>query len=157
MDKKRRPTGSFAALAKRILGEKKAKFFVFGGPQERELKKAVAASIGPAANAVETASLGETAALIFRCRRFITNDSGLMHLAGSLGIRTCGIFGPTDDTRTAPFGPGHLVVRQDLECSPCWTIGNVGRREFCKYGDFHCLGNLTDESVYERIRKWLDL
>jgi lipopolysaccharide heptosyltransferase II len=157
MDKKRWPFQSFAALAQRVLNGKQMRFLVFGGPEEQELKKTLAACIGPAADAVETGSLGETAALISRCQRFISNDSGLMHLAASFGIKTCGIFGPTDDTRTAPFGKGHLIIRQDLECSPCWTIQNVGRREFCKYGDFRCLGNLEAKSVYEKIWKWLEL
>jgi ADP-heptose:LPS heptosyltransferase len=157
MDKKRWPLRSFAALAHRILSDKSVKFFVFGGPQEQEFKKTAAAQIGPAAVAVETASIGETAALISRCQKFIANDSGLMHLSASVGVRTCGIFGPTDDIRTAPFGKGHLVVRQDLECSPCWTIQNVGRRESCKYGDFRCLENLSPESVYEKIHNWLEL
>jgi len=156
MDKKRWPLPSFAALAQQILGEKPMRVFIFGGPEEEDLKKTLAAYIGPAADAVETRSFGETVALISRCQRFITNDTGLMHVAASFGIKTCGIFGPTDDTRTAPFGEGHLIIRQDLECSPCWTIQNVGRREFCKYGDFRCLRNLTAEAVYEKIQRWLE-
>jgi heptosyltransferase-2 len=157
MDKKRWPLPSFAALAQRIAHEKPVKFLVFGGLEEKDLKRTLAAHMGSTADPVETHSLGETAAMISHCHRFIANDSGLMHLAVAMGVKTCGIFGPTDDTRTAPFGGGHLTVRQALECSPCWTIQNVGRREFCKYGDFRCLGNLTAEAVYERIQAWLAL
>jgi heptosyltransferase-2 len=42
-----------------------------------------------------------------------------MHLAAALGVRVVAIFGPTDWRETAPFGAGHHVVREPVECSPC--------------------------------------
>jgi heptosyltransferase II len=155
MDKKRWPVSSFAELAGLILKEKDARFLIFGGPEEKEIKDELGRALGSSAAVVETKSLFETAAVIARCSRFISNDSGLMHVATSLRVKTCGIFGPTADSRTAPFGKEHLVVRGPEECSPCWTIRNVGKREGCLYEDFRCLRNLTAEAVFGRMKDWV--
>jgi len=56
-------------------------------------------------------SLLETAAVIERCRFFVSNDSGIMHLAAALEIPTFAIFGPTDDRHIGPFGTKHTVIR----------------------------------------------
>jgi heptosyltransferase-3 len=40
-----------------------------------------------------------------RCRGFIGNDSGLMHMAAAAQIPTIGLFGPTDDITYQPVGP----------------------------------------------------
>lgn len=155
MDKKRWPKEQFAALAALINQHADTRFLIFGGPEEKALKAGLAQTIGQAALVPDTRSLFETAALIARCHAFISNDSGLMHVAVACGVKTCGIFGPTADVRTAPFGVVNLVVRGPDECSPCWTIKNVGVREACRYEDFRCLQKLSAETVYRKIRPWL--
>jgi ADP-heptose:LPS heptosyltransferase len=155
MDKKRWPVAAFADLAKRVLEKTKVRFFVFGGPEEASLKDETAAAIGPEATVVRTGSFFETAAVIQRCYRFISNDSGLMHMAACVDVPVCGIFGPTDDRRTAPYGPAHRVIRGSEVCSPCWTHSNVGRREGCRFGDYRCLQNLTGKEVFDKIEEWL--
>ena len=47
-------------------------------------------------------SLREAISLIDQCRLFITNDSGLMHVAAALNIPQIAIFGSTDHTTTSP-------------------------------------------------------
>jgi heptosyltransferase-2 len=147
--------GRFAELARLIQKGNNARFLIFGGSEEKRIKDELQKAIGAASVIVETGSLFETAAVISRCARFISNDSGLMHVAVSTGVKTCGIFGPTDDKRTAPFGREHLVVRGLEDCSPCWTIRNVGKREDCRYSDFRCLENLPAEYVFDKIKGWL--
>jgi ADP-heptose:LPS heptosyltransferase len=116
----------------------------------------VVSRIGQFALSVEGLTLRQTAALIARCKMFVSNDSGLMHVAALSGVPTVGVFGPTDDTRTAPWGKGHLVVRKKMECCPCWTAAHVGVRQACRYGDFRCLRDLTPEEVFNRICKWVE-
>ncbi|MFH0922194.1 MAG: glycosyltransferase family 9 protein [Fibrobacterota bacterium] len=155
MDRKRWSAAAFADLAKKILGKRSVRFLVFGGPEEAALKEEVVSAIGPLATVVRTGSLFETAAVIQRCYRFISNDSGLMHVAACLDVPVCGIFGPTDDRRTAPFGPAHRVVRGAEPCSPCWLHRNVGKREECRYEDYRCLKNLSADDVFGKIEGWL--
>jgi heptosyltransferase-2 len=58
-------------------------------------------------------------ALIKRCRLFLTNDTGPMHIAAAFGVPLVAIFGPTNPATTSPYGPGHELVRHPVECSPC--------------------------------------
>lgn len=48
-------------------------------------------------------SLLSLPALVSRASWVISNDSGPMHLAAALGVRTLGIFGPTDPRRFGPY------------------------------------------------------
>jgi ADP-heptose:LPS heptosyltransferase len=50
-------------------------------------------------------------AALARCRLFVGNDSGLMHMAAAAGCPTLGLFGPTNDVRYAPWGPHADFVR----------------------------------------------
>lgn len=91
-------------------------------------------------------SLAELAAVLRRARFAVTTDTGAMHLAAALGTRTVALFGPTAPWRTGPFGAGHEIVRQGLECSPCFK-----RR--CP--DPRCLAELGLESVQAACEKIL--
>ena len=46
-----------------------------------------------------------------QCTLFVSNDSGLMHLAAATGTKTFGLFGPTNEQRTSPRGPHSYVIR----------------------------------------------
>jgi heptosyltransferase-1 len=58
-------------------------------------------------NLTGNTSLVSLPALIQRADWVVSNDSGPMHLAAALGVRTLGIFGPTDPRR---FGPYPLIA-----------------------------------------------
>jgi ADP-heptose:LPS heptosyltransferase len=72
-------------------------------------------------------------ALIRRAEWVITNDSGPMHLAAAQGVRTMGIFGPTDPRLFGPYplnGPTNFVVQApvgDLKLLPAKDV--YGRLE----------------------------
>lgn len=107
---KRWPTERWSELGDRLSEQHGATILVFGGPEERVTKTEVCARMGKAAVAVEL-PLRATAALIARCAFFVSNDSGLMHVAVSQQVPTFGLFGPTDERRTAPWGPSGRVIR----------------------------------------------
>ncbi len=106
---KRWPVDRWSALGDRLAEHEGATVLVFGGLEERDLKTEVCARMRRPALLVE-APLRTTAALIARCAFFVSNDSGLMHVAVSQSVPTFGLFGPTDERRTAPWGPhGHVI------------------------------------------------
>ena len=74
----------------------------------------------------------------------IACDTGPLHLAGALNTPTVGIFGPTDPTRTGPFGKLHQVVYARVYCSPCFS-------RKCK--DMRCLDAVCVEDVLDKIGK----
>jgi heptosyltransferase-1 len=80
------------------------------GPGEQTLaRQAVAASRG---SAVELfSSLSELIALARRSQLFVGPDTGPMHLAALLGVKTVALFGPTDPARNGPYWAGTSVLR----------------------------------------------
>ena len=67
-------------------------------------------------------SLVELVAVIEKCRLYVGNDSGPMHLAAALGVPMVGIYGSSSPERTSPRaanGAAHAVVSAGFECSPC--------------------------------------
>lgn len=153
---KRWETDKFIELCRKIREAHGASLLIFGGPEEAGTKRKIEGGVGKGCVAVENVSLLTTAALIERCRLFISNDSGLMHIAVAVGVPCAAIFGPTDPGRTSPFGRQNRVIRQGLHCSPCWSIHNVGIGHInCIYPINRCLSELSAAHVYTEIRDML--
>ena len=85
-------------------------------------------------------SLRGTAHLMTRAELVIADDSGPMHLASALGVRTLGVFGPTDPVRLGPsYPPGSSSVHLNLLCQPCM-------KRSCPIGTV-CMNDLLPEDV----------
>ncbi len=68
------------------------------------------------------ARLMEVVAIVERCRLYIGNNSGPMHVAAALGVPTIAVYGSTSPALTAPHaghGTRHVAVSADFACSPC--------------------------------------
>jgi heptosyltransferase-2 len=63
--------------------------------------------------------LRDSMIVISKSHLFISNDSGLMHVAASLNIRTVAIFGSTPYLRTRPLNKSSRYIIKKIECSPC--------------------------------------
>jgi heptosyltransferase-2 len=128
MDAKRWPPERFGQLADRICSRVNATACIFGGPDEAEIKKAVAGTMSQPHIIFEPQELRLTAALLKKCTLCLCNDSGIMHLAACVGTPVIALFGPTDEKRNGPWGEGHCIVRKEMDGFPLWTAGNVGVR-----------------------------
>jgi heptosyltransferase II len=110
---------------------------VFGSGEETELCGRIARGIGgQALNLAGTAALRQSAALLSLCSGFITNDTGVMHLAAAVGTKVTAIFGSTNPVWTRPWGKKHKVIYKNEACSPCY-----GRE--CRYGHYDCLKKIS--------------
>ncbi len=94
-------------------------------------------------------SLKELGALIARARVFVGVDSAPMHLAAAVGTPTAAIFGPTGDYNWRPWGPGHTVIKKNLECQPCGRDGCDGSKIS------RCLTELSAEDVLAGVEEVL--
>ena len=94
-------------------------------------------------------TLAELIAILRASDALLTNDTGTMHLAALLGVRTVAIFGSTEPALTGPLGSGHTVVRKRAECSPCFL------RE-CPI-DFRCMREITSATVAAAVREAIGL
>ena len=138
----------FAAVADRLGAELGARVILFGSKDDRETTDSVQKYARSAmVNLAGISSMRETIHLISRCRIFISNDSGLMHVAGALNIPTVAIFGSTNPVTTSPPGEKTLLVRKPVECSPCL-------KRSCPT-DFRCMTSITADDVYEAAHRLL--
>ncbi len=123
-------TGGYSKLwiAKRwsevadALHERGMRVLLTGGPGEAVLAQAIAAQMHKLpVTLVDTATVGQLAALYERCAVVLGVDSGPLHLAASMGTPTVVLFGPSDPQRYGPWGDEqrHQVIRSGLWCSPC--------------------------------------
>ncbi len=108
---KRWPSQNFIALGQQLGKKFNAHILIFGGPQEEKLKNKIVRSIGLTHASSISSSLLISAALIKKCGLFISNDSGLMHLAAALNTPTLGLFGPTNEKHTGPRGHKSFTIR----------------------------------------------
>lgn len=83
-----------------------------------------------------------------RCRYFVSNDSGLMHVANALGIPLTALFGPTSVVKNGPLAATSQVVALEKACAPCQFRPDDLRA--CR-----CIGELPVELVAARLeRRW---
>jgi heptosyltransferase-2 len=145
---KRWPPDRFAETADRLVCEyeaetgRSARVVIVGGRGEETLGNAVATKMRhrPVVLSGQT-TIRELMATIKRCGLFLTNDTGPMHIAAAFEVPLVAVFGPTDARVTSPFGGGHAIVRQSVDCSPCLL------RE-CPI-DHRCMTRVTVAMVYE--------
>lgn len=148
---KRWPKERFSQLADKFISDLEGAVILFGGAEEVGLAGDITKMMKskPIVMSGKT-SLAQTAALIEKCRLFISNDSGLLHVAGAMHTPVIGIFGPTDPKRTGPYSDSSIVIRKDLGCSPCYQ----GKPVRCSH--LECLNLITVEEVFEEARKRLE-
>src|SRR5262245_17999183 len=107
---KRWPLDRFGALARRLAAEGN-RVLVVWGPGERGMADAIAAEGGPGVRiAMETRSILDLAELIAGARVFVGADSGPLHLASAVGVRSVALFGPKDPKVYGPYNPLGRVV-----------------------------------------------
>lgn len=130
---KRYPPESFGQVAKGLVENRKLPVVVTWAGEEEKKAAEMIVSIagGPPAGAflAPKTNLRDLAALTQQAVLFVGNDTGPLHLAVALKIRTVAIFGATDPLRNGAYGSGHRVQTGGVDCHPCWktTCDRVDR------------------------------
>lgn len=152
---KRWPQEKFAQLADRIIENFAAKVLLLADENERVVTQAINCKMNKKAiDLTGKVSLTDLAALIDSLDLLIANDGGPLHIAAALGKKTVSFFGPTDPVLYGPYPPDkgrHIVLRNALECSPCY-------RNFRLSGcsrDKECLRSISVEEAQEAVSNLL--
>lgn len=139
----------YARLCDKIYAFSKAHILILGGAGEREIGNEVARLMkSPSTNLCGNTDLRQAIALIERCQLFLTNDSGLMHVAAALDVPLIAVFGSTNPVTTGPCGSKSHVVRAPVACSPCLKTD-------CPT-DHRCMKEVTVDMVYDVAVKLLN-
>jgi heptosyltransferase II len=146
---KRWPPPRVAELIARLVRERDAVCVMVGAAGDRESGREIESLLPPgvrAVNLIGRTDLRVFAGVLARCRSFVSNDSGAMHLAAALGVPVTAIFGPTDERATAPLGD-HDVLLHQVFCRPCML------RE-CPI-DHRCMKRIGVDRVFDSVSRRL--
>ncbi len=141
---KRWPATSFAHLTD-LVHDAGGEVMLVGAPQDQARCAEVGelCAVSPL-RGYWTTDVAAAAGLLSECDAFIGNDSGGMHLASAVGLPVVAIFGSTDPCHSAPSGLQTRVVRERLDCSPCF-------RRRCRYRHTNCLLSISPERVFAAL------
>ena len=98
------------------------RFLLLGGPGEEQIAQQISMIMErPPIDLVGKTTVAEALALVSMCGLFLSNDSGLMHVAAALNIPQVALFGSTDPQKTAPLNDRAVVIHPEhVSCTPCF-------------------------------------
>jgi hypothetical protein len=107
---KRAPTARFAQALERIRGNGGFEVVVHQGPADAEAVEALAAALGASTKLLIEPALTELAGVLALAQAYIGSDSGVSHLAASVGTPSVILFPPETLRRWAPWGPAAIPL-----------------------------------------------
>jgi len=139
---------SFAQVVQNLIKEENVFPIIFGGPEDKEKGDRLIEKWDRGANAAGRLNIRQAAAALSRCRIYLGNDTGTMHLAASVGIPCVAVFSAVDWAgRWIPFGENHRIFRQTVPCEGCLS-------SVCKF-QHECLEAIEADTVYaECLALW---
>ena len=140
--------GKFAGLADRIVSELGRKVVILWGPRERELARKMARLMKTEGLLSCETGIDEVSAIIRRCALFVSNDSGLKHIAVALATPTVTIFGPTNPQTWNPSKSAHRAVYAGVDCRFC-------DKNSCE--DMRCMKELSVVTVFSAVEEVLEV
>jgi heptosyltransferase II len=151
---KRWATESFARLIDLLKTQTDCEVVLFGGPEDTGTVAHIQQlSRAPVVSLAGKTSLRELPAALSRCRVFVSNDSGPMHIAVARGVPVVAIFcATTPSLGFYPYSSRSVVVEKKLSCRPCGLHG--GRR--CPLGTADCIRLIQPEAVLHAIKQLLN-
>ena len=120
------PPSHMAEVIARLVREHDATCLLVGAAHDRTAAREIESWLRSQAPGTEArvvdfvgrTDLGSLVGLAERCRVFVSNDSGAMHVAAAVGTPIVAMFGPTDERATRPLGVAD-VLTADVFCRPC--------------------------------------
>ena len=104
------PAERFAETADRLCEKFSAVAVITAGAMDDEPLNSMLRHIRCRYTLVRGRPLRAVAAIISQLNLFITNDTGIMHVAAATGVPTLSLFGPTDPLQWAPMGSKHRYI-----------------------------------------------
>lgn len=145
---KRWPPERFRSVMEILHTRIPCRWKIFGTASDAVPAKEIADGFGgPLENLCGQTDLHGLIAELSAVSVLLTNDTGTMHLADHLGVPLVAVFGSTEPRLTGPRGAHSVVLRQQVECSPCFL------RE-CPI-DFRCMHGVSAEAAVSALMSLL--
>jgi heptosyltransferase-2 len=138
----------FAELARLIADNRGFPSVLVGARADQSTCREIAAAAPRAIDLSGRTTLATLAGVLSLSQAVVSNDSGAMHLAASVGARVVALFGATNEKKTAPLRAGEdaptpVVVSTNVWCRPCML------RE-CPI-DHRCMSEISAHAVLQHI------
>jgi heptosyltransferase II len=130
----------FSAVARYFQERHGMRALVLVGPNEVELGTRIATAGSAIAMTNPVLPLDRLKALVRRGALMVTGDTGPRHLAVAFDLPIVCLMGPNDPNYTNYCMERTVLIRKDLECSPC-------QRKVCPLGHHRCMRDITVEEV----------
>ncbi len=151
------PVGKWNDLAQILADKYGFKVMAFGKSGNDVFSRSVLEKLSPGIiSAIDKTTLVEALALIKRCDFFIGPDSGLLHLASCMKVKTIGLYGATSKNFLYPYFHRHNIVasKAELPCMPCYP-GNTPCQRVGKSLCGQCMEAIEVEDVLAIIENRL--
>ncbi len=136
----------FAAVADQLVERDGFQAIIIGAAGDIEAAREVARLMrSPAAMLAGRTNIAQLKAVLACSQLVVSNDTGAAHVSAALGVPTVVVFGPTEHVSTRPLSKLAMVVRHDVECSPCMLRD-------CPI-DHRCMARVEVDDVYRAARR----
>lgn len=126
------------------------KFLILGGPQDLFCNTIAQQGGAHAKSLVGQVSWAQSMQIIAQCQMLVSGDTGLLHYADVLGVKTIALIGPT--AFGYPSRASSHVLEVELPCKPCTKDGNTRCRNTVHK---RCLREITPETVSHTLNQYL--
>jgi ADP-heptose:LPS heptosyltransferase len=102
----------YKTLIEKLNKEYSAKFYLTGSKADKDEVSFIAHQLDFTIGLFINQEIPRVAALIAQSDLFISNDTGIMHVAGTTDTPQVSVFGPTNPFNWAPIGSNKLFIRK---------------------------------------------
>ncbi len=92
----------------------------------------------------------QLAALIKRCRVYVTPDSAPLHVAAAMRTPVIALFGPTSSLRHVPPAKQLRIIEKKPVCAPCYSTK-------CRVTTHICMRGISPEEIAAQIKDFLEV
>jgi len=142
---RRWPAQKYAELADAIIENNLGDPIILGGEKDAVVVNNVVSFMKKTAKVWIGNDIIELVGKISQCNCFISNDTGPMHLAVALGVRTVALFSSGNYKKWGSPKP-NMIIRVKVACSPCKLQGNI-----CGCPHINCMETISIEEVMNVI------
>lgn len=136
-------------VLQQIISKTDETLVLIGGPDEKDLGEKLAGQYHHVVNTCGEYSIHESASIVKNCRKVVTSDTGMMHIASALKKEIVMVWGNT--VQEFGMGPYHTKAHhfevKGLGCRPCSKLGKAA----CPKGHFKCMLAQDVEGIVEHI------
>ena len=143
MPTKRWPAENFRALSEKLAAAG-ATVYAFGGTIDSDVLDVLRDVKG--LQIIDT-NLKDFAYYVSMMDLFIAGDTGPIHVAAALGVKTLGLYGPSSPEVFGPRNPGSVNIWKKTECAPCYEPETVHAKKFLECADNKCMQAISVQDV----------